>query len=665
MQRDAGDGIPLMDTDRETQAMPRRMPRAALPRSEESVGGVRAHVESLLALDRCGGRVLVGWVFDPRGQLLCLDAVVADGGAPGDALHGAALVLWPLLDRHEGVRLLRTHRPDVRDALDPRREASGDEHGFVLYLPPSLDGAGLALRCRDGAATELPLPEQPAVEPQSLRHALAGCWPHAASALRELVAEGIGAGDIDAIVAELATTEFDARVTAMPLLLRDPPTTFASIDRVFVLGGAGLLVFGWHFESANRLVALYAEGADGRSADLAASVFSLPRQDVIDEFAAAIPGLAPDTGFLLHVPLPTRLGEWRALRFVFADGRESWLRLPTDAAQPHGVALIKQVLAEIPAPDRLRHRFGALFDLVGPALQSFHASCRTQPPAVQVQAFGSPVTDPRFSVIVPLYGRADFMRHQLVQFADDPDFLRADLIYVVDDPALLQPVLDMAANFHALLGLPLRVVWYGSNRGFAGANNVAAALARAPALLLLNSDVLPQQHGWLSCLDEALHGLPAAGMVAPLLQFADGSVQHAGMVPREDPFLPGFLMNAHPGKGMPWTGPDEPAEQPLLTAACVMLRRDDYLQAGGLDEGYIVGDFEDSDLCLALRKRGRRLWLVPRARLWHLERQSQNAGSSAWQRQLLTLFNAWRYRRRIETGVIADPRMEVPPCASR
>lgn len=658
-----------MATDREPQAAPRRMPRAALPLSEEPGAGVRAHVESLLALGHHGGRLVVGWVFDPRGQLLCMDAVVADvtvtetAGTAGAAAPATELELIPLLDRNDGVRLLRTHRPDVRDALDPLREAVGDEHGFVLYLPPALDAAGLALRCRDGGVAELPLPTQPAAAPTSLRRVLEGCWPHAAPALRELVAEGIGAGDIDTIVAELASTEFGARIAAMPALLRDPQTTFASIDRVFVLGGAGLLVFGWHFETGNRVVALYAEGADARTADLAASAFRLPRQDVIDEFAATLPELPPETGFLLHAPLPTRVGELRALRFVFADGREECLRLPTDAAQPHGVALIKQVLAEIPAPDRLRHRFAALFDSVGPALQSFHASCRTQPPAVQVRAFGTPVDDPRFSVIVPLYGRGDFMRHQLVQFADDPDFGRTDLIYVVDDPALLQPVLDMAANFHALLGLAFRVVWYGCNRGFAGANNIAAVLARAPALVLLNSDVLPQQHGWLACLDEALHRLPAAGMVAPLLQFADGSVQHAGMVPREDPFLPGFLMNAHPGKGMPWAGADEPAEQPLLTAACVMLRREDYLQIGGLDEGYVVGDFEDSDLCLALRKRGRRLWLVPRARLWHLERQSQNAGSSAWQRQLLTLFNAWRYRRRIEAGVIADPRTEVRPCA--
>jgi GT2 family glycosyltransferase len=86
-----------------------------------------------------------------------------------------------------------------------------------------------------------------------------------------------------------------------------------------------------------------------------------------------------------------------------------------------------------------------------------------------------------------------------------------------------------------------------------------------------------------------------------------------------------------------------------------MLDKALYLEMGGLDEGYVIGDFEDSDLCLALRKRGKRLWLVPEAKLWHLERQSQNLESISGYRQLLTLFNGWRFYRKIRDGKIADP----------
>jgi GT2 family glycosyltransferase len=93
----------------------------------------------------------------------------------------------------------------------------------------------------------------------------------------------------------------------------------------------------------------------------------------------------------------------------------------------------------------------------------------------------------------------------------------------------------------------------------------------------------------------------------------------------------------------------------------VMLKRQDYLDLGGLDEGYIIGDFEDSDLCLALIKKGKRLWLAPDAKLWHLERQSQNLESIAGYRQLLTLYNGWRFQKKIRDGLIADPTKFIQP----
>ena len=92
---------------------------------------------------------------------------------------------------------------------------------------------------------------------------------------------------------------------------------------------------------------------------------------------------------------------------------------------------------------------------------------------------------------------------------------------------------------------------------------------------------------------------------------------------RRDPSLPGFVMNAHPGKGQPWRGGPDPQPRVLMTGACMCLRVADYHAAGGLDEGYLVGDFEDSDLCMALRARGLRAWLLP-----HLERLAKDPRKS-------------------------------------
>ena len=69
----------------------------------------------------------------------------------------------------------------------------------------------------------------------------------------------------------------------------------------------------------------------------------------------------------------------------------------------------------------------------------------------------------------------------------------------------------------------------------------------------------------------------------------------------------------------------------------------------------MVGDFEDSDFCLKLARSGSTLWLVPEARLWHLERQSQAIGLVPTRRRLLTFYNGWRYKKRIDRGELPIP----------
>jgi len=86
---------------------------------------------------------------------------------------------------------------------------------------------------------------------------------------------------------------------------------------------------------------------------------------------------------------------------------------------------------------------------------------------------------------------------------------------------------------------------------------------------------------------------------------------------------------------------------PAVTAACLWISREDFLvTAGGFDEGYIIGDFEDSDLCLKLLLKGRRNYLTRNIVLYHLERQSQRlAGAEDW-RQKVTAYNCWRHTQR-------------------
>ena len=249
------------------------------------------------------------------------------------------------------------------------------------------------------------------------------------------------------------------------------------------------------------------------------------------------------------------------------------------------------------------------------------------------------------SIVVPIYGRSDFIEFQLAQFANDPAMAGQELIYVIDDPSIYDAVRVAAIDLYGCYALPFTLVYGHRNAGFAVATNLGAAQAGGEYLLLLNSDVLPRTPGWLPAL-VAAHRAHDAGAVAPKLLYEDGGVQHAGMRFYRLPVWGGLWVNDHPLKGLPNAPATATIPCDALTGACLLLRTDIFRALGGLSEDYIIGDFEDSDLCLKLLRTGRRNHLVQAVELYHLERQSQNTiGQTDW-RTNLTLYNCWLHNDR-------------------
>jgi GT2 family glycosyltransferase len=73
-----------------------------------------------------------------------------------------------------------------------------------------------------------------------------------------------------------------------------------------------------------------------------------------------------------------------------------------------------------------------------------------------------------------------------------------------------------------------------------------------------------------------------------------------------------------------------------------------FRELGGMSEEYVIGDFEDSDLCLRAQEQGWNVYYTPEIELFHLERQSMQLigeGEPGW-RQSLTLYNMWKHSRR-------------------
>ncbi len=72
-------------------------------------------------------------------------------------------------------------------------------------------------------------------------------------------------------------------------------------------------------------------------------------------------------------------------------------------------------------------------------------------------------------------------------------------------------------------------------------------------------------------------------------------------------------------------------------------------ELNGFDEAFIIGDFEDIDLCLRIAERGLTCGVDRDVRLIYLERLSQASSRERW-RENLTLYNAWFHQRRWFSG---------------
>ncbi|NVK55262.1 MAG: glycosyltransferase [Alteromonadaceae bacterium] len=262
--------------------------------------------------------------------------------------------------------------------------------------------------------------------------------------------------------------------------------------------------------------------------------------------------------------------------------------------------------------------------------------------------FGEQIEQPQASIIIPLYGRYDFIRYQMAHFHRSGEARQCEIIYVIDDPSIAAPAMQLARYMSRLVSHPFSVLKLGENVGFGRANNIGVENARSDNLILMNSDILPKSPGWL---DKILSSLDAddTGIVGARLLFEDGSIQHDGMAPVRLQEYPGLLFNDHPHKG--WAvklSPKAAEEAPcrLITAAFWALRKKDFQAVGGFDHAYVLGDFEDSDLCLKMEEFGKTNKIRRDVELYHLERQSQNLVEAGKWKHSLTIINAITFNKR-------------------
>ncbi len=430
---------------------------------------------------------------------------------------------------------------------------------------------------------------------------------------------------------------------------------FLQLDDVFVCPPNGLWIFGWTLDPFGIVKSMVLR-CGGRSALIDPKTWiTISRADVRDGFADKFGGLSAKCGFLTYLADVYVPGETPYVEVETIHGEVGFKSMA--AIRSAGVDTIKDILA------RLDLRYNELVrgydNVIGPAIKLINQFRLRDKARYTVMQFGEPVTRPKSSIIVPLYGRIDFMEYQLAFFSRT---LSRDheLIYVLDDPSQLRSTEYLAASCLARFQRAFVLVAMDENLGYAPANNVGLEVARGEYICFLNSDVFPDEANWLDYMVETAETDPKIGVVGALLVFEDETTQHDGCTYERLSEFGNWFFCQHPDKG--FLLEDRHGVHPVdaVTGACLLLSAEVARAVGGFDEGYVIGDFEDADLCEKVKALGYFCVVDRRARLYHLERQSQGNQQASW-RFNLTLYNAWRFQSRWASDDVAIGRLISAP----
>jgi len=237
----------------------------------------------------------------------------------------------------------------------------------------------------------------------------------------------------------------------------------------------------------------------------------------------------------------------------------------------------------------------------------------------------SPGGIPVVSVVIPVFNKLELTRACLAALREHTTPGACEIIVVdngsTDGSTEWLRERDSAGE--------LRLLAPGENLGFARGSNLGAQAGVGRYILFLNNDteVTP---GWLEPLVDTLDHDATVGAVGSKLLFPDGTIQHAGVAIVEHEAVEG--RREFGGVHVGWKAPgDSPScNRPLfcqaLTAACLMVRRRPFEDAGGFDDIYWNGN-EDVDLCFKLGEAGWRLVYQPASVVVHHESQS---GPERW-----------------------------------
>ena len=255
-----------------------------------------------------------------------------------------------------------------------------------------------------------------------------------------------------------------------------------------------------------------------------------------------------------------------------------------------------------------------------------------------------PSPAPLASLIIPTRNSLNLVRKAVESILSVTRYPNYEIIVVdnnSDDPDTVAWLDELSSGQNPRV----RVLRYHAPFNYSAINNFAVKEALGEVVGLINSDIEAISGGWLEeMVSQAVR--PGIGAVGAMLYYPLNTVQHAGVV------LGLGGVAGHPFKDFPRGDSGQKNRLRLVqnysavTAACLLIRKDRFLEVGGLNERDLAIAFNDVDFCCKLLAAGyRNLW-TPFAEFYHHESATRGVEDTPekkarFQAEIDYMMNTW------------------------
>lgn len=225
------------------------------------------------------------------------------------------------------------------------------------------------------------------------------------------------------------------------------------------------------------------------------------------------------------------------------------------------------------------------------------------------------VSSPRVSIIIPNKDNPDDLRRCITSVIEKSTYTNYD-IAIIENGSTDQKVFDYYEKLKKQFANIQVLVW-DKPFNYSAINNFAVKHTEGEYLLFLNNDTEVIEKSWIEEM-LMLCQRGDVGAVGARLLYADGTIQHAGIILG----IGGVAGHSH--KYFPASSEGYAKRLSVIqnlsavTGACLMTRRSVFNEVGGFIEDIPIA-FNDVDICLRVREKGYLVIWTPYAELYHHE----------------------------------------------